>query len=94
MRPASWVLIYLHFIITGASHWRKTLLQLLIKIDDNLKRQIKNRTLYTCRLFLITRIFKYIGCWSKVFGHLPTLFLQYTQSNAGLYINWVNTSLF
>ena len=23
-------------------------------IDDNLKRQIKNRTLYTCRLFLLT----------------------------------------
>ena len=23
-------------------------------IDDNLKRQIKNQTLYTCRLFLLT----------------------------------------
>ena len=37
----------------------KTFLQLLLKtddrwyeIDDNLKRQIKIRTLYTCRLFL------------------------------------------
>ena len=27
--------------------------------DDNLKRQIKNRTLYTFRLFLLTRIFQY-----------------------------------
>ena len=36
----------------------KALLQLLHKIwwviDDNLKRQIKNRTLFTCRLFLPT----------------------------------------
>ena len=30
-------------------------------IDDNLKRQIKNRTLYTCRIFTLTRIFQYIG---------------------------------
>ena len=43
-------------------------------IDDNLKRQIKNRTLYTCRLFLLTRIFHNISNWSKVFEHLPTLF--------------------
>ena len=58
----------------------KTLLQLLHKrvwvIDDNLKRQIKNRTLYVCRLFLLIRIFQYISNWSKVFEHLPTLFLQ------------------
>ena len=26
-------------------------------IDDNLKRQIKNQTLYTCRLFLLTYFF-------------------------------------
>ena len=36
-------------------------------IDDNLKRQIKNQTLCTCRLFLITCIFQYISYWSKVF---------------------------
>ena len=46
-------------------------------IDYNLKRQIKNRTLYACRLFLLTQNFQYIGNWSKVFEHLPTLFLQY-----------------
>ena len=28
--------------------------------DDNLKRQIKNQTLHTFRLFLINRIFQYI----------------------------------
>ena len=50
-------------------------------IDDNLKRQIKNRTFYTCRLFLRARIFHYKSNWSKVFEHLPTLLLQYTQSN-------------
>ena len=42
-------------------------------IDDDLKRQIKNRILYTCRLFLFTRIFKYIINWSKVF-YPPSFF--------------------
>ena len=48
-----------------------TLLQLLHEIewviDDSLKRQIKNRTLHTCTLFLLTQIFQYISNWSKVF---------------------------
>ena len=97
---------------TGALHWRKNIVAVIAQdrvIDDRLKRQIKSRTLYTCRLFLLTRIFQYISNWSKVFEHLPTLFIQYTQSNdfskffqinnfsvdyAGLYINWANTSLF
>ena len=38
--------------------------------DDNLKLQIENLTLYTL-------IFQYISNWSKVFEHLPTLFLQH-----------------
>ena len=69
---------------SGASHWRKNIVAVITQdrvIDDNLKRQIKNRTLYTCRLFLLTRIFQYISNWSKVFEHLPTLFLQYIQNN-------------
>ena len=45
-------------------------------IQDNLKRQNKSRTLYTCRLFLLTRIFQYISNWSKVFEHLPTPFFN------------------
>ena len=59
---------------------RKSLLQLLLKIgliDDNLENQIKNRTFYTCRLFLLTQIFQYISNWSIVFEHLHTLFPQY-----------------
>ena len=44
-------------------------------IDDNLKKQIKNRTLYIRRLFLLTQIFQYISNWSKVSEHLPTPFL-------------------
>ena len=36
-------------------------------IDDNLKREIKNQTLHTCRLFLLNSIFQYISNWSKVF---------------------------
>ena len=64
-----------------ASHWRKNIVAVITQdrvIDDNLKRQIKNRTLYACRLFLLTQNFQYISNWSKVFEHLPTLFLQYT----------------
>ena len=30
-------------------------------IDENLKSQIKNRTLHTCRLFLLFRIFQYVN---------------------------------
>ena len=45
---------------------------------SNLKRQIRNRNMYTCRLFQLTRVFQYISNWSKVFEHIPTLFLQYT----------------
>ena len=29
--------------------------------DENLKRQIKNQTFCTCRLFLLTKIFQYIS---------------------------------
>ena len=47
-------------------------------IDGSLKRQIKNRTSYTCQLFLLNQTFQYISNWAKVFEHLPTLFLQYT----------------
>ena len=68
----------------GASHQRENIVAVVTQdkvIDDNFKRQIKNRTLYTSRLFLLTRIFQYISNWSKVFDHLPTLFLQYTQGN-------------
>ena len=41
-------------------HWRKNIVAITTQdkvIDDNLKTQIKNWTLYTCRLFLLTWIF-------------------------------------
>ena len=69
---------------TGASHWRKNIVAVVTQdrvIDDNLKRQIKNRPLYTCRLFLLTQIFQYISNSSKVFEHLATIFLQYKYSS-------------
>ena len=46
-----------------------TFLQLLLVINDNMKikKQIKNRTLHTCRLVLPNWIFQYISNWSKVF---------------------------
>ena len=61
--------------------WRKNIVAIITQdrvIDDNLKRQIKNRTLHTCRLFLLTWSFQYISNWSKVLELLPTLYLQYT----------------
>ena len=64
-----------------ASHWRKNIVAVITQdrvIIDNLKRQVKNRTSSSCRLFLLTRIFQHISNWLKVFEHLPTLFLQYT----------------
>ena len=51
---------------------------LVVVIDDNLKRKIKNWTLHICTLFLLTWIFQYIGNSSKILKTLPTLFLQYT----------------
>ena len=87
----------------------KTMLRLLLKIQDNLKRQIKNQTsMQTCRLFLLTQIFQYSSNWSNAFEHLPTylfnihrvtifqIFLdkQFLVDYAGLYMNWTNTSLF
>ena len=56
-----------HF--TGGLHWRKNIVAVITQdrvIDDNLKRKIKNRTLYACGLFLLTRISQYINNWSKV----------------------------
>ena len=47
---------------TEASHCRKNTVAVITKdrvMDDNLKGQIKTRTLYSCRLFLLTRIFIY-----------------------------------
>ena len=58
-------------------HRRSYYLQKMV-IYDNLKRQIKKRTLYTCRLLLLNQIFQNISNCSKVFEDLPTLFLQYT----------------
>ena len=53
---------------TGASHWRKNIVGVVTQdgvTGDNLKRQIENRTFYTCRLFLLTRIIQYINSLSK-----------------------------
>ena len=66
---------------TGASHWRKNIVAVITQdrvIDGNLKKQIKNLTLYTCRLLLLTQIFQSISNLSKVFELLLTLSLQYT----------------
>ena len=60
----TWLLLFENnsrsYHYTGALHWRKNIVAVIAQdrvIDDRLKRQIKSRTLYTCRLFLLTRIF-------------------------------------
>ena len=40
-------------------------------IDDSLKRQIKEQTLCTCRLFALTKNFQYISYSPKAFQLLP-----------------------
>ena len=59
-----WLLLFRNkprsYYYTGVSNSRKSIAAVITQdgiIDDNLKRQIKNRTLYACRLFLLTRIF-------------------------------------
>ena len=44
-------------------------------IDDSLKTQVKNQTLCTCRLFLLTQIFNILAIGQKYFSfYLPSLF--------------------
>ena len=54
-------------------YWSLTLEESIVAVitqdrvtDNNLKKQIKNQTLCTCRLFVLTYIFQYISYWSKV----------------------------
>ena len=55
---------------TGALTLEKNIIAVVTQdrvIDANFERQIKNRTLCTCRLFLLTYIFQYTSNLSKVF---------------------------
>ena len=74
MWPASWSTdISRSYQYTGAPHKRKNIVAVITQdrvIDDNLKRQMKNRT-------LDTRIFQYISNCFDIY--LPTLFLQYAR---------------
>ena len=57
---------------TPGKHWRENIVPIITQdrvIDDNLKRQIKNRNLHTCRLLLLTWRFQYISNWPKAFTH-------------------------
>ena len=47
-------------------HWMKNIVAVITQdrvIDGNLKKQIKNRTLLSCRLLLLTGIFQYTSNW-------------------------------
>ena len=42
------------------------LIAAITRVNGDLKRQIKNRTFYTSRLFLLSKIFQYTSKWLKV----------------------------
>ena len=42
------------------------LIAAVTRVNGDLKRQIKNRTMDTSSLFLVTKIFQYTSNWSKV----------------------------
>ena len=55
-------------ITIQGEHWRNNIFAVITHarvIEDNLKKQIKNAKLLTCRLFLLILIFQYITKWSK-----------------------------
>ena len=65
-------------------------------IDGDLKREIKNQSLHTSRLFLLAKIFQF---GQKLLELLPTLLLNTHRVGnkfyyAGLYIKRTNASLF
>ena len=45
-------------------------------VDSDLKRQIKNRTLHTSRLFLLTKLFSILAIGQKLLEILPILLLN------------------
>ena len=51
--------------MTTKLNWRKKIAALITLLDGNLKRQTKNGTLHTFRLFLQAKIFQYTSNWSK-----------------------------
>ena len=58
---------------TGASYCWKNVVSVITQdrvIDENLKRQIKNQPLYTCRLFLLTRKPKFFNIWAIAQNYL------------------------
>ena len=60
-------------------HWRNNIVAVIVHdrvIDDNLKMQIKNQTLYSCRLFLLTWIFNILGITKKYFSFYAPCFVN------------------
>ena len=69
---------------TGALKWRKSIVVVVTQdrvIADNLKKQIKNQTLYTCRLFLLTLIFNILAIGQKYLN-----ILEFTDPLSPIYI--------
>ena len=49
-------------------------------VDSDLKRENKNRTLHTSKLFLLTKTFQYTSNWSKASRAFTHPLIKYTQS--------------
>ena len=66
-------------LYTGTSYWKENIVTAITQdrvIDDNLKRQFKNRTLYTSRLFLLTRIFNILAIGQNNFSMYQPFFFS------------------
>ena len=68
-------------------------------IDGDLKRQIKDRTLHTSRLFLLSKFFSILTISQKLLEVLPILLINIHRVDnkfnyAGLYLKRTNISLF
>ena len=65
--------------MTKKLNWRKNITAVITRVDDDLKRKIKNWTLYTSWLFLLTNIFQYTSYWSKAYWSFTHNLIQYTE---------------
>ena len=63
----------------GISFFRRaTKIDDKIKLNGDLKRQIKKQTLHISKLFLLTKLFQYTSNWSKASRTFTHHLIQYT----------------
>ena len=84
--------------MTAKLNRRKNIVAVITRLDGYLKRQIKNQTWHTFRLFQLGKFFSILAIVKKLFKLLPTLIFNTCRVGnkfhyAGLYLKRPNTSL-